>query len=124
MIFQGRIQKVFGVQSGTSANGKEWQRQDFVFEFFENPNDRFSDKVVLSALNERIKEYDLHENDEVKIGFGHRVEEYQGRMYNKIYIYQFEKVKKTAVDGKDESTAKNVKDAEKTEGEKDDDLPF
>ena len=121
MIFRGRIQKVFGVQSGTSANGREWSKQEFVFEYFENPNDRFSDKVVLSALNERIKEYDLHENDEVRIGFGHRVEEYMGRMYNKIYIYSFEKVTKTSVDEKNGNDGKDVKDEK---GGKDDDLPF
>lgn len=120
MIFQGRIQKVMGVQSGTSANGREWSKQEFVFEYFENPNDRFSDKVVLSALNERIKEYDLHENDEVRIGFGHRAKEYQGRMYNEIYIYSFEKVKKS----KDYKNGNDGKDVKDEKGGKDDDLPF
>ena len=123
MIFHGRIQKLMGVQSGTSANGKEWERQEFVFEYFENPNERFSDKVVLSALNERIREYDLHENDEVRIGFGHRVREYQGRYYNELYVYSLEKVS-AAKDGNDGKSEKDVKSEKKTEGEKDDDLPF
>ena len=93
MQFEGRIKKIVGTQSGTSAAGKEWTKQDFVFEFFENPNDRFSDSVALSIMNERIKEYDIHEGENVIIGFGHRTREYQGRYFNDIYIYHFEKVK-------------------------------
>lgn len=93
MQFEGRIKKIVGTLSGTSAAGKEWTKQDFVFEFFENPNDRFSDSVALSIMNERIKEYDIHEGENVIIGFGHRTREYQGRYFNDIYIYHFEKVK-------------------------------
>lgn len=83
------------LQSGTSAKG-EWSRQDFVFEYFEKPEDRFSDKVLLSVMGDRIKQYDLHEGDTCKIGFGHFVREYQGRYFNEVRIYHFEKVTATA----------------------------
>ena len=92
MEFKGRIYKVFPVQSGTNAKGSNWQRQDFIFEYFENPSDRWSDKVLLSVMNERIKEYDLHDYDEVLIGFGHTVNEHNGRYYNDHRIYKFEKL--------------------------------
>lgn len=91
MQFQGRIYKIFPVQSGTSQRG-EWSRQDFIFEYFESPNDRYADRVLLSLMNDRINEYDLHEGDEVIIGFGHNTREYQGRYFNDVRLYHFEKV--------------------------------
>lgn len=93
MQFQGRIYRLYPIQSGTSANGNQWSRQDFVFEYFENKTDRYADRVLLSVMNERIKEYDLHEGDECIIGFAHTTREYQGRCFNDIRIYHFEKVK-------------------------------
>ena len=92
MQFQGRIYKLFPVQSGTSQRG-EWTKQDFIFEYFEQPTDRYADRVLLSIMNERIKDYDLHEGDEVIIGFGHNTREYQGRYFNDVRLYHFEKVK-------------------------------
>jgi len=91
MKFQGRIYKVFPVQTGTSSRG-EWMKQDFIFEYFEQPSDRYADRVLLSVMNDRIKEYDLHEGDEVIIGFGHNTREYQGRYFNDVRMYHFEKV--------------------------------
>ena len=92
MEFTGRIYKVLDTASGKKQDGSEWKRQDFIFEYFENPNDRYSDKVVLSVMNDRIAEYDLHEGDEVRIGFGHSVREWQGRWFSEMRIYKFEKV--------------------------------
>ena len=92
MQFQGRIYKLFPVQSGTSQRG-EWTKQDFILEYFEQPTDRYADRVLLSIMNDRIKDYDLHEGDEVIIGFGHNTREYQGRYFNDIRLYHFEKVK-------------------------------
>lgn len=95
MQFQGRIYKIYPTQSGTSANGNQWSRQDFVFEYFEQPTDRYADRVLLSVMNDRIREYDLHEGDTVICGFAHTTREYQGRCFNDIRLYHFEKVKQT-----------------------------
>lgn len=80
------------IQSGIGNENKEWKRQDFIFEYYENPSDRWSDKVVLSVMNDRIAEYDMHEDDAVKIGFGHNVREWNGRYYNELRVYKFEKI--------------------------------
>ena len=93
MEFTGRIYKVMPKQSGTSQSGNQWQRQEFVFEYFEREEDRYSDKVLLSVMNERIDAYDLHEGDEVRIGFGHTIREYNGRLYNELRVYKCEKIK-------------------------------
>ena len=94
MEFKGRIYKVLETTTGTSRDNKEWKKQEFIFEFFEHDTDRYSDKVVLSVMNDRIREYDLHEGDEVQIGFGHSVREYNGRWFNDIRLYKLDKAAK------------------------------
>lgn len=96
MEYTGRINRVLPITSGTTDKGP-WQRQDFVFEYYENQNDWWSNKVLLSVMNDRIKEYDLHEGDEVTIDFKHNIREWQGRIFNEVRIYKFEKVKGVAV---------------------------
>jgi hypothetical protein len=123
MEFKGRIYKVLPLQSGTTAKGDTWQRLDFIFEYFECETDRWSDKVLLSVMNDRIREYDIHEGDEVLIGFGHSVREYQGRYYNDLRIYKFESLTKTPIP----STVSDKpvpQEPEKPSDEKPDDLPF
>ena len=92
MEFKGRIMKVLPIESGKSQNNNEWKKQYFIFEYFEQQTDRYSDKVCLSIMNDRIAEYDLHENDEVLIGFGHSIREYQGRYFNELRLYKFQTV--------------------------------
>ena len=72
--------KVLSVRSGQKGDGTAWKSQEFVFEFFENPDNWWSEKVVLSLMNERIDEYQLKEGDEVRVNFGHSVKEYQGKV--------------------------------------------
>lgn len=126
MEFNGRIQRVLPTTSGKSANGNDWQRQDFVFEYFEHDTDRYSDKVLLSVMNERIKEYDLHEGDEVRIGFGHSVREYQGRVFNDARLYHFSKIK--SFNSTEQVQAENTEVPHTQQSEPDkgkaDDLPF
>ena len=83
------------IRTGKKQDGSEWQSQEFVFEYFEHDSDRWSDKVVLTLMGDRIKEADLHEGDEVKVGFGHSVREWNGRWFNELRVYKLEKVKTT-----------------------------
>jgi hypothetical protein len=123
MDFKGRIYKVLPLQSGTTAKGDTWQRLDFIFEYFERETDRWSDKVLLSVMNDRIREYDIHEGDEVLIGFGHSVREYQGRYYNDLRIYKFESPTKTPIPSTVSDKPVSL-EPEKPSDEKPDDLPF
>lgn len=136
MKLQGRIFKVMPVQSGKSQAGNEWRKQDFIFEFFENPTDRYSDKVLLSVMNDRIEEWDLHEGDEARIGFGHSVREYNGRWFNELRAYSFEKIKASggasqameaaqpAAEQPRETAAQTAAGQPRGTAEKKDDLPF
>ena len=53
MEFEGRILRVLPVRSGTSAKG-EWKTLPFVFEYFESPEQRWSDKVLLETFDHEI----------------------------------------------------------------------
>lgn len=53
MEFEGRIMKVLPVRSGTTEKG-EWKRLPFVFEYFENAEQRWSDKVLLETFDQGI----------------------------------------------------------------------
>ena len=92
MEFRGRIYKMLPLTTGTRNDGTTWQRQDFVFEYFENDDARWSDKVLLYAMGDNIGRYDLHEGEEVIIGFEHKVKEYNGRFFNDLRVYKLEKV--------------------------------
>ena len=97
MEFQGRIAKVLPIRKGTSARtGNEWQSLPFVFEYFENPTDRWADSVVLETFDTKVIE-NLKEGMEVVCGFGHRTREYEGKTYNELRLYKIESVKKAAV---------------------------
>ena len=53
MEFEGRIQRVLPVRSGTSQRG-EWKALPFVFEYFETEDQRWSDKVLLETFDTNI----------------------------------------------------------------------
>ena len=125
MEIQGRISKIMPMRKGTRSDGSEWRSQEFIVEFFETADQRWSDKVVLSAMNERIDEYDLHEGEEVNVGFSHGVKEYQGRWYPEFRIYKFEK--KVAAQPQHtikETTPTAAPTSQPPQQQKADDLPF
>ena len=129
MVFQGRIAQIMQIQSGTGENGKEWRRQEFVFEYFENPSDRWSDKVVLSLHNDNIEKYALQEGEEVIIGFGHSVsKEWKGRVFNELRMYKFERVsgaKSAPQSTQSNSVGNNAPEATTSaQAQNKDDLPF
>lgn len=123
MEVQGRISKILPMRKGKRSDGSEWRSQEFIVEFFETADQRWSDKVVLNAMNERIDEYDLHEGEEVRVGFSHGVREYQGKWYPEFHIYKFETVaaQPQPTVKVEEPTAPAPEPAQE---KKDDDLPF
>lgn len=128
MEFKGRIYKVMPITEGVNRAGDKWQKQEFLFEYFEHDTDRYTDKVALSIMNERIRECDLHEGEEVTIGFGHTVREYQGRYYNDIRCYKIEKADSMQVPPAQADDApkyvEGTNTAQEEKQEENDNLPF
>ena len=98
MEFTGRISKLLPMRQGTSAKtGNEWYAQPFVFEYFENPTDRYADSVVLETFDANIIPH-LKEGMEVICGFGHKakpITKQDGTQItiNEMRLYKLESVK-------------------------------
>lgn len=101
MEFQGRITKLLPMRSGTSARtGNAWQSLPFVFEFFENPTDRYADSVVLETFDTKVIE-NLKVGMEVVCGFGHKAKDIKRQngdesTINELRLYKIESVRKAA----------------------------
>lgn len=87
MVIQANVCAVGKVQTGTSQqSGNQWRKQEFVVEWFVNPNDTQSQKIVLSLMNDRIEQYNLQVGDKVEVRFDLRYREYQERFYQDVYM--------------------------------------
>ena len=94
MEFQGRIAKLLPIRQGVSQRtGNEWKSLPFIFEYFENPSDRYADSVMLETFDTKVIE-NLKEGMEVRCGFGHKTREYEGKTYNELRLYKIESVRK------------------------------
>ena len=92
MEFIGQIKKILPAREGVSQRtGNQWKTQPFVFEYFENPTDRYADSVVLETFDTNVMSQ-LKEFAKVRIGFGHHTREHEGRVYNEVSMYKFELV--------------------------------
>ena len=54
MQIEGNVYKVGEVQSGTSQQGNQWRRQNVVVEYYENPTDMWTQKIVLQLGGNHI----------------------------------------------------------------------
>lgn len=133
MEFEGHVMKLLPVRSGQKSDGTAWKSQEFVFEFFENPDNWWSEKVLLSLMNERIDEYQLKEGDEVRVNFGHSVREYQGRYYNEMRLRKLTKLQEEGEEAQKKEEPAAVTQGKTTQRpphqqgaveEQKDDLPF
>ena len=135
MEFSGRIMKVLPAMEGTSQRtGNAYKIQPFIFEYFEQPTDRYSDKVVLETFDTKIMEQ-LEEGRTVRIGFGHKTEERNGRYFNRLTMYKFEVEGHTAAPQPSKEDIEQLQremakippqpgETSQNADEKEDDLPF
>ena len=94
MEFTGRVKKILPLRSGVSQRtGNEWKSLPFIFEYFENPTDRFADTALLETFDTNVID-NLKEGMEICCGFAHRTREYDGKTYNELRLYKIESVKR------------------------------
>lgn len=85
MKFQGRIKKLMPVRSGISRVGNPWKTQDFIFEYFDSDEEKYSETVLLNVRNDMIAELNLQEGDEIEVDLHVTVKSYGERLYNEPY---------------------------------------
>lgn len=88
MQIEGNVYKVGEVQSGTSQQGNQWRRQNVVVEYYENPTDMWTQKIVLQLGGNHIDEYHLKVGDKVRVRFGLYANEWQGKYYQEVKLAQ------------------------------------
>ena len=131
MEFTGRVKKMLPIRSGVSQRtGNEWKALPFIFEYFENPTDRFADTVLLETFDTNVIE-NLKEGMEIRCGFGHRTREYEGKTYNELRLYKIESVRaaQQAPQGANapaeaQQTVEQPIAVQTTQNDANDDLPF
>ena len=79
---------VMPAQSGVSQRtGNPWMSQEYVMQYYWFPNQTQPSYIVLRVFGEdRIKQFNLQPNDEVKVRFHCEAHENNGRWYNELRI--------------------------------------
>ena len=85
MKLRGRVKKLMDVRSGVSRVGNAWKAQDFIFEYFDSPEEQYAETVLLNVKGEKIGELSLHEGDEIEVDLRCTVLSYGDRLYNEPY---------------------------------------
>ena len=131
MEFQGRVKKILPLRSGVSQRtGNEWKSLPFIFEYFENPTDRFADTVLLETFDTNVID-NLKEGMDIRCGFGHRTREYEGKTYNELRLYKIESVRAAQqaqqaanAPAAEQSPTPPFPEPQNPSNQADDDLPF
>ena len=94
MEITGKIRAILPAQSGVSQRtGNTWMSQEYVMDYFWWPNQTQPSQMLFKVFGEdRIKQWHLQLNDEVKINFHIEAHEYDGRWFNEVRCTNVQKV--------------------------------
>lgn len=86
MEIEGKIYKVLEPLSGVSQRtGNTWKSQDYVLQYYWYPNQQNPSFLTFRVFGaDRIDQFNLKENDEVKVSISIEAHEYNGRWFNEI----------------------------------------
>ena len=101
MEITGKIRAILPAQSGVSQRtGNTWMSQEYVMDYFWWPNQTQPSQMLFKVFGEdRIKQWHLQLNDEVKINFHIEAHEYDGRWFNEVRCTNVQKVGASAPTG-------------------------
>ncbi len=122
MEITGKVFQVLAEQSGTSASGNAWKKQEFVIET--GLDSQYPKKVCFTLFGDRVSALQgISNGDEVKVSFDVESREYNGRWFHNINAWRVEKVITGGSNTPpDFAPADNLPSAE--EDKEDGDLPF
>lgn len=91
MEISGKIIAILPQTSGQGKNGL-WRSQDYVLE----TADQYPKKVCFNLFNDKIDQFPMAIDDQVKVSFDIESREYNGRWYTTVRAW---KIDKNAADG-------------------------
>ena len=88
MELEGKISVVMPAMSGVSqSTGNQWMSQEYVMAYYWFPNQTNPSYIVMRVFGEdRIKQFNLQPNDEVRVRFHIEAHEYNGRWFNETRL--------------------------------------
>ena len=88
MELEGKISVVMPAASGVSqSTGNPWMSQEYVMAYYWFPNQTNPSFIVMRVFGEdRIKQFNLQQNDEVRVRFHIEAHEYNGRWFNETRL--------------------------------------
>lgn len=88
MELEGKISVVMPALSGVSqSTGNSWMSQEYVMAYYWFPNQTNPSYIVIRVFGEdRIKQFNLQPNDEVRVRFHIEAHEYNGRWFNETRL--------------------------------------
>lgn len=117
----GKVFKVLAEQSGTSAGGKAWVKQEFVVE----TEEQYPRKICVSAMNEKVVPIvkTLTPGQQVTVHINIESREYQERWFTNVNVWRIDKVASSTGDASAAAGEPFTPASIATE-EAGDDLPF
>ena len=88
MELEGKISVVMPAMSGVSqSTGNQWMSQEYVMAYYWFPNQTNPSYIVMRVFGEdRIKQFNLQPNDEVRVRFHIEAHDYNGRWFNETRL--------------------------------------
>ena len=88
MELEGKISVVMPAASGVSqSTGNQWMSQEYVMQYYWFPNQTNPSYIVMRVFGEdKIKQFNLQPNDEVRVRFHIEAHEYNGRWFNEMRL--------------------------------------
>lgn len=117
----GKVFKVLAEQSGTSAGGKAWVKQEFVVE----TEEQYPRKICVSAMNEKVVPIvkTLTPGQQVTVHINIESREYQEKWFTNVNVWRIDKVASSTGDAA-AAPGEPFTPASIAKEEAGDDLPF
>lgn len=87
MELEGKIIQVNQLQSGQGKNGT-WKKQEFIIE----TKSQYPKKVCVTVWGDKIDQFGLNQNEDVKLSIELESREYNGRWYTDVRAWKAEKI--------------------------------
>jgi len=86
MELEGKIIQINPLQTGEGKNGT-WKKQDFIVE----TNAQYPKKICITVWGDKIDQFGLKENENVKVSIDIESREYNQRWYTDVRAWKVEK---------------------------------